>query len=362
VAILDQAQRFRAAFERQLSAVADLKTSGLAQWRQDHLADATVFFRNPSFAALVRRCLEQPADAAAQRQLQDWLGQYPTLMDYNQVGLLEAQGVTRWSFPAGQPPLSSEVSQRAAELLRSGQMAFQDFYRQEANQRISLAVLVPLFEAQAARRPLGVLVLRIDPGIFLYPFVKLKQLLTFVRGTPGARVPVSGQHLLRDMGQIIQKTFPCAIRPRVAAAAELWPLLADEHPSLVQLHADAHRGPAGGAGGRAGRGLRHHPRHHQSAAANRCHPARGRRADHGGGRRSKQGCLKLPSEEAPVPGPGPLGRTGATKDSPMRPPRGRPNFRAKARRCFCRYEPREIRVLPVQGQAHAHRGDLRSAA
>ena len=167
-----QEQHYLAEVERQLAAIADLKVSGLAQWRQDRLADAAIYFKNPSFAALVRRGFEQPEDADTQHQLQDWLGKYPTLTDYNQIGLLDTQGITRLALPAGQPPLPAVVTQRAAELLRSGRVDFQDFYRHEANQRIYLAVLVPLFDERDARRPLGVLVLRIDPETFLYPLIK----------------------------------------------------------------------------------------------------------------------------------------------------------------------------------------------
>ena len=169
---LDQEHRFRAEFERQLSAVADLKVSELSQWRREHLADAAIFFNNPSFAALVRRSFEKPEDAEVQHQFQDWLGKYSKREDYDLIGLLDTQGVTRWGFPAGQPPLPAVVSQRAAEILRSGEMAFQDFYREEASQKIHLAISVPIFDAAATGRPLGVLVLRIDPEAFLYPFIK----------------------------------------------------------------------------------------------------------------------------------------------------------------------------------------------
>ena len=82
---LAQKQHFRGEFERELSAVADLKVSELAQWRQEHLADGAIFFKNPSFAALVRRCCEKPEDADARHQFQDWLGKYPTLADYEQI-------------------------------------------------------------------------------------------------------------------------------------------------------------------------------------------------------------------------------------------------------------------------------------
>src|ERR1035437_10316476 len=91
---------------------------------------------------------------------------------YDLIRLLDAQGVTRMSVPTGRPPVSSVVLQRIPEILRSGQVAFQDFHRNEHDQRVYLDILVPIFDEQDASRPLGVFYLRIDPDKYLYPFIK----------------------------------------------------------------------------------------------------------------------------------------------------------------------------------------------
>ena len=165
-------KNYRSAAERQLSAIADLKVSELVQWRKERLADGAIYFKNPSFSALVRRFFEKPADADAQRQLQDWLGRYPEHDSYEQVRLLDAQGVTRLSVPDNLGPASSAIVRGASEVLRSGQVAIQDFYRHDHDRRIYLAILVPILDERDASRPLGVLVLRIDPETYLYPFIK----------------------------------------------------------------------------------------------------------------------------------------------------------------------------------------------
>jgi PAS domain S-box-containing protein len=136
------------------------------------LEDGAVYFKNPSFSALVRRFFEKPADADAKRQLQDWLGKYPVHDSYEQVRLLDAQGVTHLSVPDNLGPVSSATVQGASDVLRSGQVAIQDFYKHDQDQHIYLAVLVPILDEQDASRPLGVLVLRIDPEAYLYPFIK----------------------------------------------------------------------------------------------------------------------------------------------------------------------------------------------
>jgi len=165
-------QHYRTEMERQLSAIADLKVSELVQWRKERLADGSILLKNAAFVALARRFFEKPEDADAQRQLQSWIEKYEDHYKYDQVRLLDAQGIARMSSPAVLPPMPSVVSQRIPEVLRSGQVTLQGFYRNEHDQHVYLTVMVPILDESDANRPLAVLVLRIDPEMYLYPFIK----------------------------------------------------------------------------------------------------------------------------------------------------------------------------------------------
>jgi nitrogen-specific signal transduction histidine kinase len=70
----------------------------------------------------------------------------------------------------------------------------------------------------------------------------IKQLLTFARGSTGARVPLPVRHLLRDLDKIIRETFPRDIRPRVDTPEDLWLLLGDAtqiHQAIMNLCVNA---------------------------------------------------------------------------------------------------------------------------
>ena len=70
----------------------------------------------------------------------------------------------------------------------------------------------------------------------------IKQLLTFARGKPGARVPLPLRQLLREMDKIIGETFPRNLQRRIAFAPELWPVLGDPtqiHQALMNLCVNA---------------------------------------------------------------------------------------------------------------------------
>ena len=164
------ATAYRFHVESQLTAIADLKVADLTQYRKERMGDVSMFFQNAPFSALVRRFLDNPEDADAQSQLQIWFGKYQPF--YDQVFLLDGQGVIRLSSPAGLPAASSFVAKGVSDVLGSGQPAFQDFYRSEQDQRIYLGIMAPIFDEQNAHRPLGVFYMRIDPETYLYPFIK----------------------------------------------------------------------------------------------------------------------------------------------------------------------------------------------
>ncbi len=165
-------RRYRNEVESRLSAIAELKVGDLVQYRKERLEDAAVFFRNASFSGMVRRFLDHPEDAGARRQLRAWIGNYGAQFESSRVFLLDTRGDARISIPDSTRPPDFTISRRASEIARSGQVAFQDFYRNEYNGKIFLAVLIPILDEQGGGRPLGVLVLRIDPEKYLYPLIK----------------------------------------------------------------------------------------------------------------------------------------------------------------------------------------------
>ena len=152
---LNYERRYRHGVESQLSAISQLKVGDLMQYRKERLDAAAVFFRNASFSGMVRRFLEHPEDAGARRRLHDWIGNYGTQFESSRVFLLDTRGDTRLSVPETPHPPDVTISRRASEIARSGQVGFQDFYRNEYNRKIFLAVLIPVLERTGRRAAPG---------------------------------------------------------------------------------------------------------------------------------------------------------------------------------------------------------------
>ena len=158
--------------EHKLAAIADLKAGEILRWKTERLRDAEVFFRNPVFAGLVRDFFARPQDSTLEKKLRTWMGLIEKGYDYDRVRLLDSRGVVRLSVPDTEEPLSPILKRKVAETLQLRQITFVDFYRQERSRKISLGFLVPIPDDQDGGRPLGVLALRIDPEVYLYPFIQ----------------------------------------------------------------------------------------------------------------------------------------------------------------------------------------------
>ena len=168
-----QEKHYLAEIEHQLSAIADLKKGELLLWREERLADAGLFHHNLVFSGLVKTMLNHPERAEARQEIEAWVGRIQLNRNYNRIFLLDASAASRWSLPENiDEPLSPYVYRQALEALRTGQITFADFYRNESNGKIYLSILVPLFDPADADEPLGVLVMRIDPEKYLYPFIE----------------------------------------------------------------------------------------------------------------------------------------------------------------------------------------------
>jgi PAS domain S-box-containing protein len=166
-----EGRRYRGEVEHQLSAVAQLQTSELAQWLEERQGDASVILGNTSFSALVRRLTGEPPDARARAQLGNWLTKVQTHYEFDRISVLDARGADLLAVPAGRSAVSSLIVRRVPEILRSARVTFEDFYRDEHDGRVYLSFLVPIHDEVVGG--LGIVDLRIDPETYVYPYLAL---------------------------------------------------------------------------------------------------------------------------------------------------------------------------------------------
>ena len=163
-------RNYRTEVERHLTAIADLKTGEIVEWRRERLGNASVFYKNTAFSLLIERYFDHPNDQEAQKQLRTWLQRVQTAYQYDRLCLSDTGNAERMSVPKTRTPTASAISQRASEVLRSGKIAFEDFYHNEIDRRVYLDILVPVFDKDNSK-VIGIIAMRVDPEKYLYPFI-----------------------------------------------------------------------------------------------------------------------------------------------------------------------------------------------
>lgn len=156
---------------QELTAIKDLKVSELAQWRKERLDDAAILFRNASFSKLVIRYLKNPKDHDAQDQLLEWMSKFRDIDEFNQIRLMDVSGETLLSVPPKLGRASAGELKDNTKIIQTGRPSITDFYQSINDQRVYLAVKVPILDEQK-RHVLGILSLRLDPEEYLYPLIQ----------------------------------------------------------------------------------------------------------------------------------------------------------------------------------------------
>ena len=163
------AAQHRADVENQLFTIAQSKAYDLVNWRFERLGDATLVHRSAMFAGLVRRAFADPRDAQAWSDLRDWLRQIRESYSYQNVFLIDVKGVTRISIPDQSTDAQGTASVHRA--LESATITLEDFHRNQPGGPPMLSLLAPILNGRDGGRPIGVVMLEIDPSKQLYPSI-----------------------------------------------------------------------------------------------------------------------------------------------------------------------------------------------
>jgi len=162
-------KNFRREVGRELALVTELKVKALQAWRQERLADAKLLRENKAFQKLVLRFVTRPQDQEAQDLITNWLGGYVENFEYCQVRLYDSNGMARFAFPnRAQLPVPG-LQQKVLQAIRSGRVAFVDFYRHIDESQAHLLTLVPIPHPQIPGREMGMVTLRMEPEKTLHP-------------------------------------------------------------------------------------------------------------------------------------------------------------------------------------------------
>jgi PAS domain S-box-containing protein len=158
--------------QEDLLAIADLKVKQIQDWRKERLSDAMALFDNPFFIKPIQQYM-QSASQGIRQEVLSTMDTMLKLYQYKSVILLDAQGHIKLAVPGGKEILGPDAKRLTAEAFNTEKVIFSDLYRSKITNAIHLTVVVPLLaERGQGTIPIGVLLLRNDPHLVLYPLIQ----------------------------------------------------------------------------------------------------------------------------------------------------------------------------------------------
>lgn len=168
--LVHQMDHSRQAVQRELLAIAELKTGQIAGWYAERKKDAEVALHNAIVQPQLRQYLAGAPHAPSARTIVSWMERRRGI-GYRQLVLYGADGSPRLWAPSNAPlPPRREV--QAVRAAIAGEVVIDDLHRPPGG-NVELSIWVPVGADPASGTPaIGVLLMEIDPQQFLYPLIR----------------------------------------------------------------------------------------------------------------------------------------------------------------------------------------------
>lgn len=155
-----------------LQAIGELKANQVAAWRAERLGDAGVLQDSGFFLAAVTKWLSNPDDALS-TQLLNRCKSLQTHYHYHDVVIADLNGQIRLSASGDRTTLTTEERAAINDCLQTRKPTFSDFYfSANENKGPRLSVVLPISPGpESDASVICVILLQIDPSIFLYPLL-----------------------------------------------------------------------------------------------------------------------------------------------------------------------------------------------
>lgn len=158
--------------QEDLLAIADLKVKQITEWRRERLGDGEILSQDPFFAFHVREWF-QGKDPGLKQKILSRMRSFQEYYQYKSLVLMDSAGHIRLAMPEGKEILGPDARQLTAQAMRTGKIVISNLYKSKIQDIIRLTIVIPLtVSGEPEGKPIGVLLLRVDPFQFLYPLVQ----------------------------------------------------------------------------------------------------------------------------------------------------------------------------------------------
>jgi PAS domain S-box-containing protein len=164
-------ERYLFEVQNQLKSITSLKIEEIIQWKKERVGDAAVFVSDKGFSALIKSYLGSNSNTTIKKRIIAELLQIKTSYGYNEITVCDINGkelagtsdITTSSRSNVEKVIESQLNPKKIQLI--------DFFRVPESGKIFLYISAPVMENDTRKKQLGVILFRIDPETYLYPFI-----------------------------------------------------------------------------------------------------------------------------------------------------------------------------------------------
>ena len=155
---------------QQITAIAELKSREIQLIRKEWLEDAQTIFHSRNLNTLAQQFVNDSGNIQVQAGILDVLSGWKIHRSYDEVFYFDRQKNGVLSTSQELLTISNSVKTAVLEGGNSKQPIIHDFYRNEVDAEVYLALIIPIITTD--NLVLGTVVLRINPHTQLYPLIK----------------------------------------------------------------------------------------------------------------------------------------------------------------------------------------------
>lgn len=158
--------------ENNLKAIATLKIGQIISWKNERQGDAVAIKDNLSVAWSVKNYLSGIDRAKLHGWLIKWINSVLIDYDYRDVILLAPSLKVILSALPSDSTYIEPVVNDIKRSLSTRKIVFTDFYKSKPANQIYLDIIVPLPDPDDDLQTVGIIILRVDPGKYIFPVVQ----------------------------------------------------------------------------------------------------------------------------------------------------------------------------------------------
>ena len=157
--------------QQELAAIIALKIDQIISWRQERVDFASTIMDDNFLAIRVSDFIKSRKKHIFKKQIVERLTTLASFQ-YQNITLLNSKGNVLLSVPKPEQGPTPYVISLANEAMKAKKVVFTDLYL-DKNSKVGLSILVPLLVIQRNTKvTVGVILIRIEPYLFLYPLIK----------------------------------------------------------------------------------------------------------------------------------------------------------------------------------------------